>query len=77
METAHRRIKKLRQRGIKFTIDTDEMLIVVCKYEGILNVPTLIRGWVLNRLKTYTRNPRFKRYLKTHPEEAEKIKSFL
>lgn len=69
--------KKMKQRNVKFTEVNDAFLEVICKFEGVLSVPALIRGWSLDRIQTYTRNPRFKRYLKLHPEDAEKIQDVL
>jgi len=66
-------MKKTRQRNVKFTPGLDEMLEVIAKYEGVTSVPVLIREWIRDRVKHYQTNPRFKRYLRTHPEERERL----
>jgi hypothetical protein len=66
-----------RQRNIKLTPALDEMLEVIAKYEGITSVPVLIREWIRDHVKRYQTNPRFKRYLKTHPEEAKHLAGLL
>jgi len=69
--------KKTRQLNVKLTPEIDEMLSVIAKFEGETSVPVLVREWVRDRIKHYQTNPRFKRYLRTHPEEAKKLEGLL
>ena len=69
--------KKTRQVNVHLTEKHWRMMMVVCRYEGITSAPVLIREWIRKRLKAYQTNPRFKRYLKTHPEEATRLEGFL
>ena len=69
--------KKTRQVNVHLTEFHWRLLSVICKYEGVTSAPVMIREWMRDRMKRYQTNPRFKRYLRTHPEEARKLEGFL
>ena len=64
--------KYLDQINVKISMDMKMLLDVVCKFETVKQ-SELVRGWIRDKLNTYTRNPQFKRWLKFHKEEAETV----
>ncbi len=68
--------KYTAQVNIKLSPEFRVMLDVVSKFET-RKVSEVVREWIVDRLKTYARNPQFKRWLKYHPEEKETIKTIL
>jgi len=68
--------KYTQQVNVKLSPEFKIMLEVVSKFET-RKLSELVREWIVDRLKTYARNPQFKRWLKYHPEEKELIKTIL
>ena len=74
---AHEELYLTEQMNIRLTPQHKRMLRVIANYEGITSVAVLVREWIRDKMKHYQTNPRFKRYLKTHPREKSMLEGLL
>lgn len=68
--------KYTAQVNVKLSPEYRIMLEVVAKFET-RRLSELVREWVMDKMRVYGRNPQFRRWLKFHPEERERIQTIL